>query len=129
MTDPIADMLTRIRNAQMAHKAEVMIPFSKIKMKIAEILEREGYIKSVSKTDENLAEFRIELSYKGDKSPLIKSLKRVSKGGRRIYSGKETLPNVLNGLGFAIVTTSKGVMTNREARQAGVGGEIICEIY
>lgn len=128
MTDPIADMLTRIRNAQMARKSEVVIPFSKIKFKIAEIIKQHGYIGNLKKDQEN-HQFIIELKYNNDKSPAIKSIKRVSRPGCRIYVTKDNLKKVLNGYGFSIISTSKGLMTDDEARKIGIGGEVICEIY
>lgn len=129
MTDSIADMLTRIRNAQMAKKSEVVIPFSKVKFRIAEILKDQGYLENVEVIENNFTEIKIKLKYNADKTPLIKSLKAVSTSGCRIYAKKEKLPTVLNGLGMAIISTSKGLMTNQQAKQAGVGGEVICEIY
>jgi len=128
MTDPIADMLTRIRNAQLAKKTEVFLPFSKIKFSLAEILKKEGYIESVEKVDNHWPEIKIELKYK-DNKPIIRQLKRISKVGQRIYVTKENIPQVLNGLGFAIISTSKGLLTNKEAKKQGIGGEVICEIY
>jgi len=127
-TDPIADMLTRIRNASAVNKPEVVIPFSKIKFAIAQILEQEGYIQKVEKNDDNFGEIVIELKYE-NKQPAIRSIERVSKTGRRIYVGKDKLPKVLNELGIAIVSTSKGIMTNKKAQQEGIGGEVICEVY
>jgi len=129
MTDPIADMLTRIRNAQMAKKSEVVIPFSKLKMRLAEILKQEGYIKKVGKIEDIFSEIKVTLKYDDNKTPYIRRLTRISKGGRRVYVGKTDMPRVLNGMGIAIVSTSQGLLTNREAKKAGVGGEIICEIY
>lgn len=129
MTDPIADMLTRIRNAQMARKSEVYIPFSKIKMAIAEIMQKHGYIKSVEKVENQFAEIKVVLKYNESRLPQIHSLKRVSKAGSRIYVNKDSMKSVLGGRGISIISTSKGLMTNKEARQAGVGGELICEIY
>ncbi|MDX9893140.1 MAG: 30S ribosomal protein S8 [Patescibacteria group bacterium] len=133
MTDPIADMLTRIRNAQAAAKPEVVLPFSKIKFAIAEILQQNGYIKKVTrleagKQDSKFDQLKLELKYSG-KEPAIASLKRISKPGHRVYVAKEELPSVLNNLGIAIISTSKGLMTNKEARKQNLGGEIICEIY
>lgn len=127
-TDPIADMLTRIRNASAVKKPEVVIPFSKIKFAIAQILEQEGYVKKVDKKDDNFGEIVVQLKYE-NKQPVIRSIKRVSKTGRRIYVGKDKLPRVLNNLGIAIVSTSKGIMTNKKAQKEGIGGEVICEVY
>lgn len=129
MTDPIADMLTRIRNAQMAGKSEVAVPFSKIKFDVAQILLKQGYLGNVKKIDDNAPEILIEIKYKGKKEPVIKSLKRVSKVGCRVYAKKDQIPKVLNGHGISILSTSKGLMTNTEAQKNGVGGEIICEVY
>jgi small subunit ribosomal protein S8 len=128
MTDPIADMLTRIRNAQLARKAEVVLPFSKIKLKIAEILQAENYISSVTLGTGTFPELKIVLKYQG-KTPVIRSITRASKVGRRLYAGRDHLPTVLNGLGIALVSTSRGIMTGREAKKLGVGGEVICEVY
>lgn len=137
MTDPIADMLTRIRNASMVKKAEVVLPMSKIKFNIGKILEREGWvekvevIKAAGKKNQTSTfdQLRIILKYDDDGKPAITSLKRVSRPGLRVYVNKTELPRVLNNLGFAIISTPQGVMTNFEARKKGVGGEVICEIY
>lgn len=134
MTDPIADMLTRIRNALAAKKPEVILPFSKIKLGIVEILKKEGFIKEVEEIskgrgENNFDQIRIVLKYLGPKEPAISSLKRISKPGRRIYASKDELPRVLNNLGIAIISTSQGLMTNKEAKKAGLGGEVVCEIY
>jgi small subunit ribosomal protein S8 len=128
MTDPIADMLTRIRNASMARKEELLVPYSKIKFAIAKILEKEKYLKETAVVENGFKELKIKLQYI-NKKPAISSIKRISKAGRRVYARKEELPRVLGGYGLAIVSTSKGVMTNKEARQLGLGGEVICEIY
>lgn len=128
MTDPIADMLTRIRNAQSAEKAKVTMPASKIKASIAKVLKQEGYI-----ADFDIAEnggkpqMTIDLKYYEGK-PVIASIKRVSRPGIRTYKGKNELPQVDNGLGVAIISTPAGVMTDRAARAAGVGGEVICYV-
>lgn len=127
MTDPIADMLTRIRNASLARKAEVNVPFSKVKFAIAKILEKEKYLAAVEPTEDK-TEIKITLKYDDDKSA-ITMIKRMSKVGRRVYAKKDGLPRVLNGLGIAILSTSKGIMTNREAKHVGLGGEVICEVY
>lgn len=129
ITDSIADMLTRIRNASMVRKAEVFIPFSKNKMAIAEILSKEGYVGKVAKVENGYGEIKIQLKYDKDKRSVMKHLQRVSKPGRRIYATKDELPRVLNGFGLAIISTSQGVMTNKEARKKRVGGEVICEVY
>ena len=125
MTDPIADMFTRIRNAQHAEKVTVRMPSSKTKLAIAKLLKDEGFITDVSASEENgKPVMDIALKYYEDK-PVIEDLKRVSKPGRRQYSGNDGLPKVAGGLGIAIVSTSRGIMTDRAAREAGVGGEII----
>lgn len=129
MTDPIADMLTRIRNASVVRKEYVIIPYSTIKFKIAEILSKEGYVGTVEKVDtDTFSEIKVQLKYEGNKS-VIRSIKRVSKPGRRVYSKNYSLPTILNGLGLAIVSTSKGLMTNKDAKREKIGGEILCEIY
>lgn len=129
MTDPISDMLTRIRNASMAKKEEVVIPFSKVKFNLAKILEQEGFVEKVERNTDNKFEI-IKMCLKYDhKKPVIASLKRISKPGRKIYVKKDQLPIVLNDFGVAIVSTSRGMMTNKEARKRKLGGELICEIY
>ena len=126
MTDPVADMLTRIRNGQMAEKLGVTMPSSKLKESIAQVLKDEGYIENfVVRKDGSKAELDIELKYYAGR-PVIERIERVSRPGLRIYRGKEALPKVLNGLGVAIVSTPKGVMTDRKARSVNVGGEILC---
>lgn len=126
MSDPIADMLTRIRNAQMAEKPSVTVPSSKLKEAIARVLKEEGYIEDYSvRRDGSKAELDIQLKYYAGK-PVIERIERVSKPGLRIYRGKNELPRVMNGLGIAIVSTPKGVMTDRKARSANVGGEVLC---
>jgi small subunit ribosomal protein S8 len=128
MSDPIADMLTRIRNAQRVRKTSVAMPSSKVKVAIANVLKDEGYIEdfAVAESD-GKAELKIGLKYYAN-SPVIERLERVSRPGLRIYKGKDDIPNVMNGLGVAIVSTPKGVMTDRKARATGVGGEIICYV-
>jgi small subunit ribosomal protein S8 len=133
MSDPIADMLSRIRNALAVRKSEVVLPFSKIKMTLAEILKANSYIKQVEKVEakangNKFDEIRIVLKYLG-KEPAISNLKRVSRPGKRVYASKDSLPIVLNNLGIAIISTPAGVMTNKEAKKKGLGGEVICEIY
>ena len=126
MSDPIADMLTRIRNAQLAKKKIVNIPNSRIKLAIANVLKDEGYIENYRiNTDNNKGALEIILKYYAE-APVIKNIKRISKPGLRIYKSSVNLPNVMSGLGIAIVSTSKGVMTERKARAAGVGGELLC---
>ncbi len=130
MTDPIADMLTRIRNALGASHEVVDVPVSRFKLGIAKILKAEGYIKNYKVTAEgNLKFIRIFLKYDEDGSPVIEGIKRVSSAGCRVYAGKDDLPNVLGGYGISIISTSKGVMTDREARKAGLGGEVICSVW
>lgn len=129
MTDPIADMLTRIRNANRLHKPDVDMPYSKAKHAIAKILAREGFVSAVEKIEDRFGQLHIALKYLDDGKPMIRSLKRVSKPSRRVYAKTSELPIVLSNTGIAILSTSSGVMTNKEARKKGVGGEIICEIY
>lgn len=129
MTDPIADMLTRIRNAAMVGKAEVLMPYSRMKHSVADILAAEGYLTAVEKVGADKAQLRVGIKYQGDKQPVIRSVKRISKPGRRSYSGYRDLPRVLSDHGIAIVSTPQGVMSNREARRRKLGGEIICEVY
>ena len=126
MSDPIADMLTRIRNAQMAEKVSVAMPSSKLKVALAKVLQDEGYVdgyKVVSNDGKPTLE--IGLKYYADR-PVIEKLQRVSRPGLRIYKGSEDIPKVMNGLGVAIVSTSKGLMTDRKARANGIGGEVLC---
>ena len=128
-TDPIADMLTRIRNANSAKHKTVDVPASKMKTAIAEILFREGYIKSFEViSNENQGIIRITLKYDEKGTRVIDGIKRISKPGLRVYAGKEELPKVLNGLGIAIISTSKGLKTDKEAREAGMGGEVLAYI-
>lgn len=128
MSDPIADMLTRIRNAQGVQKATVAMPSSKVKIAIANVLKDEGYIEDFAVSeDAGKAELKIGLKYYAGR-PVIERLERVSRPGLRIYKGKNEIPNVMNGLGVAIVSTPKGVMTDRKARATGVGGEVICYV-
>ncbi|MGL4607948.1 MAG: 30S ribosomal protein S8 [Eubacteriaceae bacterium] len=130
MTDPIADMLTRIRNANDAGHKTVEMPASKEKKAIAQILLEEGYINKVDYVDDNKQGIiKIVLKYGENKSRVIAGIKRISKPGLRVYAGNEDVPKVLNGLGIAIISTSKGVMTDKEARKAGVGGEVICYVW
>ena len=130
ITDPVADMLTRIRNANSAKHDTVDVPASNLKKAIAQILLDEGYIKAFQITDEGVqGNIHITLKYVGKKEKVISGLRRVSKPGLRIYAGKDELPRVLGGLGTAIVSTSKGVMADRDARKAGVGGEVIAYIW
>ena len=126
MSDPIADMLTRIRNAQMVEKVSVTMPSSKVKVAIAQVLKDEGYIDDFAvKAEGAKSELNIALKYYAGR-PVIEKIERVSKPGLRIYKGKDDIPRVMNGLGIAIVSTSRGVMTDRKARATGVGGEVLC---
>jgi len=128
MSDPIADMLTRIRNAQMVEKVSVTMPSSKVKVAIAQVLKDEGYIDDFAvKTEGAKIELNIALKYYAGR-PVIERLERVSKPGLRVYRGRNDIPQVMNGLGVAIVSTPKGVMTDRKARATGVGGEVICYV-
>ena len=128
MSDPIADMLTRIRNAQAVDKAAVTMPSSKIKVAIAQVLKDEGYIDDFAiQNDSGKNELNISLKYYAGR-PVIERIERVSRPGLRIYKGRDSIPQVMNGLGVAIVTTPKGVMTDRKARQTGVGGEVLCYV-
>ena len=129
MTDPLGDMLTRIRNGQQARKDSILSPKSKLRAHVLDVLQREGYIRGYS--DEELAGqagLRIELKY-FEGEPAIKYVARVSKPGRRIYSGSKELPTVRNGLGITIVSTPKGVLSDAEAREANVGGEVLAEVF
>lgn len=130
MTDPIGDMLTRIRNGLQARKTVVATPASKTRQRILDVLEREGYIRGYSRTESegNKAELAIELKY-NEGEPVIRTLNRVSKPGRRVYSSVNDLPRVHNGLGISIVSTPKGVLSDAEARENNVGGEILCTIF
>ena len=126
MTDPIADMLTRIRNAQMVEQTVVVMPSSKVKLAIAKVLKDEGYVEGFEVSGEDAkAQLEIALRYYAGR-PVIEKIERVSKPGLRIYKGKDDIPRVMNGLGIAIVSTSHGVMTDRKARASGVGGEVLC---
>ena len=128
MSDPIADMLTRIRNAQSVDKASVSMPSSKLKVAIAQVLKDEGYIDAFAvKTEGVKSELEISLKYYAGR-PVIERIERVSRPGLRIYRGRDAIPSVMNGLGVAIVTTPKGVMTDRKARANGVGGEVLCYV-
>ena len=130
ITDPIADMLTRIRNANSAKHKTVDVPASKMKTAIAEILFREGYIKSFEViSNENQGIIRITLKYDEKGTRVIDGIKRISKPGLRVYAGKEELPKVLNGLGIAIISTSKGIMTDKQARKENIGGEVLAYIW
>jgi small subunit ribosomal protein S8 len=128
MSDPIADLLTRIRNAQMVAKTAVSVPSSKVKIAIAQVLKDEGYIESFkTSTADGKTELEIALKYHAGR-PVIERIERVSRPGLRVYRGAGSIPQVQNGLGVAIVTTPKGVMTDRKARATGVGGEVLCYV-
>ncbi len=137
MIDPISDMLARIRNAAAVKKAEVILPMSKLKYNVAKILEREGFLagvevlnqESVKNKTAAFAELRLVLKYQANGQSVITAINRISRPGRRVYSGKEKLPVVVNNFGIAIISTSAGLLTNREARQKGLGGEVLCSIY
>lgn len=133
MSDPIADMLTRIRNALLAGKATVEIPASKIKVEIARILKEEGYVEEYAILDQQpYALISITLKYHGarrSRKPVITNIQRISKPGRRVYRGRTDLPRVMSGIGIAIVTTPKGVMTAQQARRERVGGEVLCYVW
>ena len=130
MTDPIADMLTRIRNANSVNHDKVEIPSSKIKVAIAEILKEEGFIKNYEVLEDNKQGIiRITLKYGADKGKVISGIKRISKPGLRVYSQKDQLPRVLGGLGIAVISTSQGLMTDKAARKAGLGGEVLAYVW
>ena len=132
MTDPIADMLTRVRNAVRVERQFVEMPVSKVKRGVAEVLKREGYIWDWSEQkdeSEPFATLRLELKYGPNGERVIQSVKRVSKPGRRVYSGSRELKPVLNGLGISVISTSRGVVSDREARQRNLGGEVLCEVW
>lgn len=130
MSDPLGDMLTRIRNGQMARKGSVMSPASNLRRNVLEVLKREGYIRGYGARDisEGRSELDIELKYHNGE-PVIRELHRVSKPGRRVYAGVRELPKVYNGLGIAILSTPRGVMSDNEAREAHVGGEVLCTVF
>ncbi|NLN07087.1 MAG: 30S ribosomal protein S8, partial [Firmicutes bacterium] len=130
MTDPIADMLTRIRNANTMKHEVVEIPSSKIKLAIADILKKEGFIKDYEfKKDNKQGIIRIFLKYGPNRENVLTGLKRISKPGLRVYASKDELPKVLGGLGVAVISTSQGIMTDKAARKAGIGGEVLCYIW
>ncbi len=129
ITDPISDMLTRIRNASLVKKAEVVLPSSKIKFSIAKILEKEGYLAGVREIDQKPQRvLTLLLKYENGQS-VVHKIRRVSTPGRRVYAGSQDLPRVLSGIGIAVISTPNGLMTNREARKRKLGGEVICEVY
>ena len=129
MTDPLGDMLTRIRNGQRARKDSVLSPASKLRVRVLDVLQREGYIRGYSEEEMGPAKgIRIELKY-FEGQPAIKHVARVSKPGRRVYSGSQELPRVMNGLGITIVSTPRGVLSDAEAREQNVGGEVLAEVF
>ncbi len=128
LSDPIGDMIARIKNSQMRNHKIVKLPSSKFKIKLAEVLKSEGYIINYEVTDEKKPNLEINLKYNSG-NPVISSIERVSKPGRRIFSSAESLPKINNGLGIAIVSTPKGVMTDIDARKQNIGGEIICKVF
>lgn len=127
MSDPIADMICRLRNAQMVSKATVSMPFSKLKADVARVLKEQGYIQDFRQLADDKQQLEIDIKYYEGR-PVIESIERVSRPGLRQYRGSVDLPRVLKGLGIAIISTSKGLMTDRQAREAGVGGEVICYV-
>ena len=130
LTDPVADFLTRIRNAMRSRHQKLDVPASKLKAEIARILKEEGYIANYKPTEENgMKVIRVYLKYNTNNESVIKDLKRISRPGCRVYQGKDDIRRVQNGLGIAIMTTPKGVMTGRQARREGVGGELLCEVW
>ncbi len=132
VNDPVADMLTRIRNANMIYNASVDVPSSKMKLALARILKDEGYIrdfKMMSSADKPYSEIRIYLSYGAGRERVIQGLRKISKPGRRIYVGRDKLPVVMGGLGLAVLSTSKGLKTNTEASKLGLGGEVLCYVW
>ena len=130
MNDPLGDMLTRIRNAQMRRKGKVSTPGSKLRAHVLEVLQQEGYIRGFSQTDfgNGRTEFEIELKYH-EGQPVIRQIERVSKPGRRVYTAVDAMPRVANGLGITIVSTPKGVMADHTAREQNVGGEVLCRVF
>ena len=128
MTDPLGDMLARIRNGHMRRKSQVECPASKLKESVLEVLKREGYIRDYRRNGESKPQLVIELKYY-EGEPVIRELGRVSKPGRRVYSGVKDMPRVFGGLGVTIMSTPKGVMTDHEARAANVGGEVLCRVF
>lgn len=128
LSDPLGDMLTRIRNGQMAQKSSINSPASKLRASVLEVLRREGYIRGYRREDTGHGELAIELKYHNGE-PVIREIRRVSKPGCRVYSGVKDLPRVYNGLGIAVVSTPRGVMSDNEAREAHVGGEVLCTVF
>lgn len=130
MNDPLADMLTRVRNAGLARLEKVQVPSSKLKKRVVEILEEEGFVKGHRQIDDGQQGLiEIDIRYDGDKQIVIRKLARISKPGRRVYAKCDDIPKIKNGLGVCIVSTSQGVLTDREARKRRVGGELVCEVW
>jgi|SRR5207237_10762814 small subunit ribosomal protein S8 len=130
MTDPIADMLTRIRNGITSHHERVELPASKLKVEVARILKSEGFIRNFKVNEEKPQPvLRIDLKYSEDGEPVIHGIERISRPGRRVYRNKQEIPRVLGGLGLAIVSTSKGVLSGQDAVKSGVGGEVLCQVW
>ncbi len=130
MTDPIADMLTRIRNSVLIKAEKVDIPASRLKVEIAKIMKEEGFIKSYKIIkDKKQGILRVTLKYTQDNRPIVEGLKRISKPGRRVYVGKDEVPSVVGGMGIAVMTTPKGILTDKVCRREGVGGELLCEVW
>jgi small subunit ribosomal protein S8 len=131
MTDPIADMLTRLRNGIQSHHDRVELPASKLKVEIARILKSEGFIRNYNVTEKDAVQptLRIDLKYSPDGEPVIHGIERISRPGRRVYRNKQEIPRVLGGLGLAIVSTSRGVLSGNDAAKSGVGGEILCQVW
>jgi small subunit ribosomal protein S8 len=130
LTDPIADMLTRIRNSILIKAEKVDIPASRLKVEIAKIMKEEGFIKSYKIIkDRKQGVLRVTLKYAQDNKPIVEGLKRISKPGRRVYVGKDEVPSVMSGMGIAVVTTPKGILTDKACRREGVGGEVLCYIW
>ncbi|HHY96713.1 30S ribosomal protein S8 [Acholeplasma equifetale] len=129
MTDPIADLLTRIRNANKERLPKIEVPASKIKVEILSVLKREGYIKDFAVTNDKFSKIVVTLKYTENNERVIKGLKRISKPGLRVYASLDKLPKVLNGLGIALISTSKGILTDREARLQQVGGEVLAYVW
>ena len=129
MTDPIADMLTRLRNAALAHKAEVMLPYSRLKHEIANVLMRESFLTKVEKLEGPLPQLRLILKYRSNGKPYLKHVRRVSVPSRRVYVTRESLPRILNDYGIAVISSSRGILTNKEARKAKIGGELLLEVW
>ena len=131
MTDPVADMLTRIRNGIQSHHDRVEMPVSKLKVEVAKILKSEGFISNYKLVDENKTQgvLRVYLKYSEDGEPVIHGIERISRPGRRVYRNKQEIPRVLGGLGLAIVSTSKGVLAGHDAVKNGVGGEVLCQVW